>query len=461
MNQDALPESKQQERLRLSQKFEEIFSQQGGAQNALKEVIESARPEDVADALALLRPFQRLDVYRSLSEEEREVVVEEADPVVTRQLLADLNTKELIGLVKEMSPDDATDVVAALPNPTQSVILNEIEKKDPEQAEDIRELLEYAPDTAGGLMTTEFATINEEATAGTAITAVQGFADDAETINTIYVTNLSDQLVGVVSIRELLTHKSSELVADFMETEVITAAVTDDRAHAAALIARYNLQVLPIIDNSRVIRGIITIDDVIDALQEEFDEDLFLMAGTAKPEYMGEKVLTKAKKRLPWLLVTLALGMVLAIVLRNWDELIGKEPSLAFFLPVLAAMAGNAGIQASTLMVRALASEELGSDTFWRLLSNEFRIGLLIGTVCGTLSFLAATFLKDAQFGIVVSVGMMAGIINATLLGTFIPLACHRLNVDPALSAGPFITTLNDVLSLVIYLSLANAIIGL
>lgn len=440
--------------------LEDVFEKRGGASVALKEVLGSTRPEDVADALALLQPLQRLAIYRALPEEMREVVVEEADPVVTEQLLRDLKTEELIDLVEDMSPDDAADVLLELSEAVRPVVMKGVEDADPDLAEDLRVLIRYAPDTAGGMMTTEFVSISENATAGSAIAAIQGAAD-AETISVIYVLNTRDQLVGVVSIRELLLNKPETKVEEFMQTELISVTVTEDQGHAAALLARYNLQVLPIVDDHNVLRGIITVDDVIDALQEEFDEDLFRLAGTATPEYVNESVMVKSKKRLPWLLVTLALGMALAFVLSFWEALLESNAKLSFFLPVLAAMAGSASIQASTLVVRALSTDELGTDEIWRLLWVEARVGLSIGSVCALAVFLCAWLFASASFALVVALGMFFGIINATVLGTAIPMFFHRIQIDPALSAGPFITALNDVVSLIIYLTFAGTILGL
>lgn len=459
MGAELSPESTAPDHAELARSLAEAFSSRGGAVVALREALEGSRPEDVAAAISSLEPPQRLAVYYALPEDDREVVIEEADPAIKADLLTRLKTEDLVSLVDEMAPDDAADVVLELPGSLQETVLKEVEKTDPEQAEDIRELIEYDPDSAGGIMTTEFIRVTENATAGRALQTIQGAAN-AETISTLFVTNLEDKLIGIISIRELLAHGADELISAFMERDLITARVEDDRAQAASLLARYNLQVLPIVDEHGIIRGIITVDDVIDALQEEFDEDLFRLAGTSTPEYVQESVGAKGKKRLPWLLITLAFGMGLAFLLGQWEELIARNTKLAFFIPVLAAMAGSASIQASTLVVRALSHGELQPQDLGRLILIEGRVGLLTGSVCGTLVFATASlFAGSARFGLVVGIGMIGGMISATTMGTVIPLVCSRFDVDPALSAGPFITALNDVTSLAIFLSVANALL--
>lgn len=444
----------------LSARLRDIFDNRGGQAEALRSLIGDARLEDIAEILGQFPMPERLDIFRNLeSADDRAVVLEECDPVVTTGFIDALGTRELIELITGMAPDDAADVVLELPESIQLKVLQEIEKADPEQAEDIRELIEYEPDSAGGIMTTEFVSVDHGATAGSALAAIQGVADVAETIATIFVTR-DEALVGVLSIRDLLRHKPHEPVTDFMETDIIRARVDDDRAEAAQLLARYNLQVLPVVDHGNILRGIVTVDDVIDAIQEEFDEDIFLMAGTATPEYLRESVFTKGKKRLPWLLITLVLGMVPAAILRVFEGLIDLNPKLAFFLPVLAGMAGNASIQASTLVVRSLSAGGL-EDSIGRMVYNEFRVGLMMGAVCAVLAFLSASLVAgSADFGLVVLVAMLAGMTAATTVGTFVPLVCDRFGIDPAISAGPFITALNDIMALSIYLGTARLLLS-
>ncbi len=419
----------------------------------LKVILEVSYPADLAEILEDLEPDQQLTVLRCLQPEVAADVLGEADEAIQKDLLRNLLThSEITGILNEIDPDEGADLVGLLPDHEGEEALAHVE---PEQAEAIRTLATYDPETAGGIMTSEFVTVSPDVTIAQALETLRASLD-VEDISNVYVAGKRGELVGVLSVRDILEAEPSARVGDVMTRNVMAAHVDEDQEDACRLLDRYEFTSLPVVEKDGELVGVITIDDAMDVLEEEAEEDIALIAGSGVVT-VRDNLFTHLRFRLPWLLVTLGGGLLAAFLVRSFDSTLGYVPELVFFMPVMVGMGGNVGVQSSTVLVRGFATGEMVMDMAMRTFRQQLLIGFAVGVICGAVTgALAAILTGRLDFGFTVLLSMTAGTTSATAAGTFLPIICTRLGIDPAVASGPVVTTMNDLTGLLIYFTVAS-----
>jgi len=422
-----------------------------GRRGPLAKALADLHPSDVADLFdafdtdeqvrlfSLLARGAAADVLVELDRETREDLIDRIRPDELREALAELEPDEAADVIGEMEPYEAAQALAGL-----------------EDRSDIEELLEYAPETAGGLMTTEFVTLPAEATVREAVAQARG-ASETTHRHYLFVTDEAGRLMGQVPLFKLVVSPADVPVREIMETDVHAVPVNMDREEVADIVRRYDLLAVPVVSpETNRVKGIITFDDVMDAADEEAAEDMYRMAGTAATDPLHQPVFKRALLRLPWLLITLLPGFLVGQIMRWLGYDPGGTTALLLFVPVMIEMAGNVSLQSSTVMVRGIAIGDLRSYRLTSILGREVAVALLVGVVCGMVSGAVAYvfFGHHTGFAVVVGLSMLCGILSAAVTGTLIPLGCDRVGVDPALASGPFVTSMNDIVGTLIYLGL-------
>lgn len=447
----------EEELMKLSDEIRVLL--RAGKIEELVRVLHDLHPADIAEILEELDDSERTALLRLLKTEDAARALQEMEPEDQADILEALGDDHAADILEEMPADDIADLVGELSPDQAGGILNLM---DSEEATDVRELLEYDKDSAGGIMTTEYISLREGMTVEAAIQTLREMAPDAETTYYVYVTNASGALVGVLSLRELIVAQPSTFIRSIMRRNVISVHVDEDQEEVARVVSKYNLLAIPVIDADNRLLGIITVDDVLDVVQEEATEDVLRMAGAPQGTHRDSGTpLAKTRKRLPWL-YTLLFGEILAAgVLRSFSGTLEQVVALAYFIPVLTGMSGNVGTQSLAVAVRGLATGELEPHEVWRMCFHEVTTGLMLGVACGFGAFAVASFWQGSPIvGLVVGLSMTINFFVATGIGTLVPFMLERFNVDPAVASGPFVTTTLDVLGMAIYLGLASAFLG-
>lgn len=431
-----------------------------GAASALAKVVAKTRAEDLAAVMDHLAPAERRAVFAQVRQDAVAAdVLTRVGTDVFHTLTDGLPVDRLTALFSEMEADDQTDLIELLPEERRALVLQKIRG---DEREEIEELLGYPPDTAGGIMSPLAFRLREDTDCRDAIAAVQE-ASDHELVYYVYVENDDGQLVGVTSLRSLLTHPPSTRLGDIMTTDVIAVPATSDQEEVARIVGRYDLLAVPVVDDRRVLLGIVTVDDVIDVIKEEAAEDMLLMAGVgedAADPTRGSR-LAAVGKRLPWLLVTLAGGLGIAEIIHQFAPTLEADLVLAGFIPIVMGMEGNVGIQSATLTVRNIATGRLDGGVSGAIV-GEVLTGLMLGMVFAALVG-GYGWLRygDAAVAASVAIAIVCGMTSAALVGTLVPLTMRRVGVDPAIATGPFVTTVMDGLGLTIYLGIATTLLAL
>ena len=421
----------------------------------LKNIIVDTHPADIADIMRELEEDEANILFDLLDPDTASDVIIELDEVSREQIIEELEEDRLTKIVDEMDSDDATDVVAELPDELKEKVLSHIEPGDRQEVE---RLIIHDEETAGGIMALEFISVYENQTVDDAIQEIRTKAQEVEHVYNVYAADSEGRLVGVVPVKRLLLSKPERLIAEIMNREVISVTVEKDQEEVANIFRKYDLISIPVVDVFNRLVGRITVDDIVDVLQEEANEDLQRMAGIADEEILQEMSAFRISRvRLPWLIVGFIGQIVSALVMSKFEATLEQILVVAFFIPLIMAMGGNAGIQSSTIVVRSIALAEGGtSDRLSRIL-RELRVATLNGVVISLLMFVViALWQREMTFGIFAGLAMLFVIINAGVVGAVVPFILNRLKIDPAIATGPFITTANDVLGLLIYLGLAT-----
>lgn len=432
-----------------------------GATPALARTVEKSRAEDIAVAMRHLVPQQMKLVFSHIRDDAvaAEVLtrVETADLQV---LVEDIAFKRLVAILDLMEVDDEADVIARLPPELSERVMAAIEGEDKEIVE---EILGWPEDSAGGIMQPIAFRLGEDVTCREAISALHEQQEDLEMVFYIYVENDAGQLVGVTSLRALLTHSPSTPLKEIMATEVIAVLPETDQEEVARQVSRYDLLALPVVDEHRKLLGIVTIDDVVDVIREEAAEDMMLMAGVGDDiEAHVAGVGRSTRQRLPWLIVTLVGGIAMAELIGRFETALSKEAVLAGFIPVMMGMGGNVGIQAATITVRNIATGRASSAGIGVLLFRETRVGLLLGLFFAlALGVYTGVRHQHLHLGLAISVSLLLELTAAATLGSAVPLLMERLGIDPAVATGPFVTTSIDLVALTIYFSTCMLVLGL
>ena len=426
-----------------------------GAITNLSKMLGRMHPADIAKAVNhLSSPKEKREVFELVrGENKRGQVLSELDGESIQEVLADLLHSDVAWLLKDLGPDDVAYILGFLPEDRGQEILALMKAED---STEVAGILKYAKDTAGGIMTTEFFSLSEDATAQEAIRRLQ-HATDAEMVFYIYVTDKDDHLVGVLSLRQLLTVPPATPLKNIMTRDVMSVAVDMDQEEVARQVASYNLLAIPVVEKDGTLAGIITVDDVVDVIREEATEDMLKMAGAIEEEPASKSSsFGSAKLRLPWLFTNLVGSLLSGAILWYFRYTIQEVVAIVSFIPVIAAMGGNVGLQSSTLIIRGLATGLVELTDVWTVFFREVKIGLLMGLACGIMLTVVGWGLGQGFLGVVVGVSLVIAFLVSTSMATIMPIVLKRMGVDPAVAAGPFVTTANDITGITIYLTLAT-----
>lgn len=426
---------------------------QGNSQ-ALKNFIDEMRAADLADLIEHLGADERLFIFKLLEPEGAGEVLVEIEAPVQGRILKGLDNRAISDIVQELDSDDAADLVGDLPAERAKKI---IEAVGDDVSEDLGKLLPYAEDTAGGIMALEFVWVKADATLRDAVETIREKREDVENLYYLWVVDDFDRLVGVISMKDLLIESPDLKIGDIMNPEVISVHVNTDQEDVVRLVKKYDLVNIPVVDANNRLVGRITHDDIIDVIEEEVDEDISLMAGVIDQAIAEDSAVKISRARLPWLIAGLFGGILAAVVIRQFESSLEKTLALSFFFPVIMAMGGNTGTQAATVVVRGLATGDIGLVNVGKRLWMEMRVALVNGVICGgILGLIVGFWLSDCSLGVIVALALILIVLNSGLIGAAVPLSLKRMDIDPALATGPFVTTLNDILSLLIYLGLVT-----
>ena len=414
---------------------------------------------DIAEIMNGLHTEEAIYIFDILDSEVTAEILLNLDDDLREKILKSLSPKEIAEELDELDTDDAADIIAELSEKRQEEVLLELE--DLEHAKDIVELLRYDEDTAGGLMAKEFVSVNENWSILTCVKEMRKQAEHVSRVHSIYVVDDEGRLKGRLSLKDLLTSSTTTHISDVYIPKVDYVKVDTEDTEVARIMQKYDLEAIPVVDEMGRLVGRITIDDIVDVIKEEADKDYQLAAGISQDVDTNDSILTLTKARLPWLILAMIGGFVAVNVSRSFEDAMEKFGVLFFFTPLIAAMAGNVGVQSSAIIVQGLANNTI-SGSIWKRLGKEVSLSLLNGFLLAILLMIGSHVLLGVDYiiGVTVSIALISVIIIASLIGTFVPILLNKYGVDPALATGPFITTSNDIFGILIYFSIAKVILG-
>lgn len=445
------------------------------SKDLITELRTAIRVDDEKKALHLIEGFHAADIaelYDDISIEEARYLYLLLDGETASDVLAELDEddrekflKVLPGeviaqkFIDHMDSDDAADVIGDLSEEKKQEILFHLE--DVEQAGDIVDLLAYEEDTAGGLMAKEMIIVNKNWTILTCLKELANQADEVDEVYYMYVIDDDGILKGIVSLKKMLLTSNSKKINSIIDEDIISVNTSTPSEEVAQIMEKYDLVALPVIDSIGRLVGRITIDDIVEIIREEAEKDYQMASGLTDEVEVNDNVLYITRVRLPWLLIGLLGGILGALILGKFEGSLKINPEMAFFIPLIAAMGGNVGIQSSAIIVQGLANKTLRDENTVKRLGKEFLIALLNGLILGAIIFTYNFFLSDSfALTLTVSTALVVVVLFAALFGTLIPLVLNRMNVDPALATGPFITTMNDIIGLAIYMLIGRILYG-
>ena len=413
---------------------------------------------DIAEILDELDLEDAIYVIKLLDSETTSDILKELDEDIREKVLENLSAKEIAEEVEELDSDDAADIIGELPEERQQEVISRIE--DEEHKAEITELLTYDEDTAGGLMAKELVKVYETWTVAGCMRRIRGQAAEVTRVHSIYVVNKEEKLIGRLSLKDLIVAKSDQKISDLVKVNVDYVNVDDDVEDVAKVMAKYDLEAIPVLDNNDILLGRITIDDIVDVLKEEADKDYQLAAGITQDVEADDSILELTKARLPWLVLGLIGGVGAFLIMEGFQESFKEKAILFFFTPLIAAMAGNVGVQSSAIIVQGLANDDVRGSINSRLI-KEMLLAALNGIILAIFLFLFVWLYKgEIDKALAISVSLVVVIIVAGIIGTFVPLFLNKRGVDPAIATGPFITTSNDILGILLYFWIAELIIA-
>lgn len=415
---------------------------------------------DIAGIICELEHEEAVYIYHLLDESVQGDILMELDEDLRENVIKSFSTKEIAEQLELLDSDDAADLISHFSQDQVEEIISHI--TDSETAEDIVDLLNYEPDTAGGLMQKEFIQAKIDWPVNRCVVELRKQAEQVEKIHTIYVVDDKNKLLGLLSLKSLLFASPTTKIKDLYEsTNIISVKTSADNEDVARLMEKYDLISIPVVDLQNKLVGRITIDDVVDVIMDEAEKDFQLASGISENVESGSSVWRMSRARMPWLLIGLLGGILSAQVISGFEGGISAIPALAFFIPLITAMGGNVGVQSSAIVVQSLAR---GTDQFgsiFKKIRKETLVALVNGLLLSTIIYSFAYVFDSPTLGFVVSISLFTVIIFAAIFGTLIPLMLDKYNIDPALATGPFITTLNDVLGLFIYLTIGILMFGI
>ncbi|MGP4082437.1 magnesium transporter [Pseudalkalibacillus sp. R45] len=415
-------------------------------------------PYDQTRLFSVLEEEERMRLYGYLSPEEMADIFEKIDLEDTKGYLFEMEPFYAAKMLGDMYADDAVDVLNDL---EAEQLASYLTIMDNEAAQEIKELLHYEEKTAGSIMTTEFVAIRANQTVTQAMEILRKEAPDAETIYYVFVVDENKKLVGVISLRDLIIAEENTPVNEVMNERVVAISVGEDQEEAARMMKDYDFLALPVVDFQNHLLGIITVDDIVDVIDEEASEDYSKLAAVSDMDSTDRSPMQAAKRRLPWLIILLFLGTITASLIGQFEETLNQVAILAVFIPLIAGMAGNTGTQALAVAVRGIATGDTDKQDVRSLILREAGTGVITGASCGLVITIIVYLWQDSIYlGLLVGASILLTLIVATLAGALIPLLMHKMKIDPAVASGPFITTINDIISVLIYFGLATTFIN-
>ncbi len=419
----------------------------------VREFLKEMAPEDVAELLGEFSAGDKIKIFNLLSAENAAVVLDDTDPGSRLQILQGVESDKLSSIFDQMPVDEAADVIEEVPEEDREDFLDLMEEKDAEEVEDI---LSYPEDSAARVMNTAFISIDEASDVENAVAHIRSLEIDEEVFY-IYVTDKEGKLCGIVPMSKLVTSRKGTLIKDIMEEEVYSVLVDEDQEKAAHIMKKYDLFSLPVVDKEGRPVGRITADDIIDVMDEEHGEDISRMTGTIEEEQGTETAFKAAQNRLPWLVTCMLGSIITGLVIQLFEITIAETIALVSFIPVITATGGNSGVQASTVVVREIALGTMGFARVGEEVWRQLKIALGLGLVCGTvLTVLADIWKKNSTVGMIAGVSIFLVVVWSNIVGVVTPVIFQKIRIDPAIASGPLITTLNDVIGVFIYLSVAT-----
>jgi magnesium transporter len=427
-------------------------------EGALRAMLIDLHSADIARLLQFLHEDERHSILDLLEEDVAGEVVLHLPENQRTDYLSELEPHEITDLVEELSTDDAADIVSELDDDVAEQVLRNLQESDVEATEEIRDLLRYSEDTAGGRMTTDFVTVTVDDTVAASIERVREFVRDTELeVHGLFVVDHEERLVGLLRLQDLVLRPPSSKVNIVMGTDLVTVAPDEDQAVVAQIMLRYDLIAVPVVADEGRLLGIITFDDIADIIEDEASEDMFYLAGVTEAENPTTSPFASVRRRLPWLAVNLAATFIPSMIMTQFEGTIGKLPRIAIFLPIVAGMGGNAAIQSITVMVRSLALGDISPGQRGRVVMKEMATGLLNGMAMGTSAGLVVWLLwGNLAMGAVLATAMIVNLFVAGCAGAIVPLVLRRFNFDPALSSGPLVTSLTDISGYTVFLGLST-----
>jgi len=437
--------------------IEELIESKNDKQ--LEVLLNDMHHADIAEILDELDFDEATYIFKVLDSEKTAEILLELEDDLRENILSRLSPKEIAEELDELDTDDAADIIGELSTQIKNEVISEL--NDVEHAKDIVDLLRYDEDTAGGLMGKELVSVNENWNVLTCVKEMRIQAENISRVHSIYVVDDENRLKGRLSLKDLLTTSTKTPISDVYIPKVDYVRVDTEDVEVARIMQKYDLEAIPVVDELGRLVGRITIDDIVDVIKDEADKDYQLAAGISQDVEADDSILELTKARLPWLVLALLGGFISVKMLGLFEGAMLEHGELFFFTPLIAAMAGNVGVQSSAIIVQGLANNTI-SGSLWNRLIKEVSLSLLNGVILATILFAGSHFLLDVDInlGITVTVSLISVIVIASLIGTFIPLLLNRFGIDPALATGPFITTSNDICGILIYFSIAKLILG-
>lgn len=434
------------------------------ATDRVMKLINKTHPADIAWVFRHLSPVERSTIFNIVAQSSEVAdFLSELDLAIMLELVEDLTPKFMVAIIKEMATDDAADLLEALPDEFANEIRQLMGKED---REEVDELMQYHPESAGGLMSPDFMALDEELSVGDAIKKVQERSEEKEMSFYLYITHGDEgQLSGVLSLRELLMHPPYRQLSNIMNPKVIAVGTDTDQEEVAHIVSQYNILAVPVVDPSYSVIGIVTVDDIIDVIREEATEDFLQMAGAGKDrEILLKSTVDNAITRAPWLFASWLGGILAALIITFFEDELRQVIALAAFIPIVMGMGGNIGTQSSTIVVRGIATGRINMNELAKVIFKEMRVGVMLGTFYGLILGIAAYFTygdQPIQLGLVVGLSVLFAMALAATVGTFVPLILKRLDIDAAVATGPFVTTSIDIFGVFAYFLIAKLLMNI
>ena len=442
----------------LIQELEQLIQSKNDVK--LELLLNDMHHADIAEILDELEFDEATYIFKVLDSEKTAEILLELEDDLRENILSRLSPKEIAEELDELETNDAADIIAELSQDIKAEVISELQ--DVEHAKDIVELLRYDEDTAGGIMHKELVKVNENWNVLTCVKEMRIQAENISRVHSIYVVDDDGRLKGRLSLKDLLTTSTRTAISDVYIRKLNFVNVDTEDVEVARIMQKYDLEAIPVVDELGRLVGRITIDDIVDVIKDEADKDYQLAAGISQDVEADDSILELTKARLPWLVLALFGGFISVHVLGIFEPVMKFHPELFFFTPLIAAMAGNVGVQSSAIIVQGLANNTIIGPVVERLL-KELSLSLLNGVILSVILLAGSYFLLgyEIHVGYTVSIALLSVIIMASLIGTFIPIILNKYGVDPALATGPFITTSNDILGILTYFTIAKIILGI